>query len=79
MALLRCVEREMCFTSESCRQRAVGSLHKIQMMLLLACTASVVNAAQLDFKVLVDVSEKEGIYKTNASFTLPIRFCQAYR
>jgi hypothetical protein len=32
-----------------------------------------------DFKVTVDVAEQDGIYKTSASFVLPMRLCQAYR
>jgi hypothetical protein len=41
--------------------------------------ASVAMGASPDFKVTVDVDEQEGIYKTSASFVLPMRLCQAYR
>jgi hypothetical protein len=36
-------------------------------------------AAPSDFGIAVDVVEQEGLYKTNASFSLPLRLCQAYR
>ena len=36
-------------------------------------------AAPSDFGIAVDVVEQEGWYKTNASFSLPLRLCQAYR
>jgi len=46
--------------------------------LALAGASVGVNASP-DFKLTVDVAEQEGIYKTSASFVLPMRLCQAYR
>jgi len=40
---------------------------------------SVAMAVDSDYKITVDVVEQEGVYKTNASFSLPLRLCQAYR
>lgn len=36
-------------------------------------------AAPSDYGIAVDVVEQEGLYKTNASFSLPLSLCQAYR
>lgn len=37
------------------------------------------SAAPADYGIVVDVVEQEGLYKTNASFSLPLSLCQAYR
>jgi hypothetical protein len=40
---------------------------------------SVCLAAGSDYQITVDVVEQEGLYKTNASFALPLKLCQAYK
>lgn len=55
------------------------SLHQIQTLLVGVFMVTVARAGAPDFKVMVDVAEQEGVYKTTASFTLPMRLCQAYR